>query len=164
MASCLINILMLTGSIFMMQVYDRVLASQSVPTLVILAAIAASAYLFQGLLDLLRARILALVAEAVDASLAPRLHAALASLPLIPGRAQSESLQPFRDLEAIRSFIAGQGPQALFDLPWMPIYLIVLFVLHPVLGWVTTASAIVLVALAGLTEILSRKPLLEAVA
>jgi ATP-binding cassette subfamily C protein len=158
LVSGIINVLMLTSAIFMMQVYDRVLGSQSVPTLVALSLIAIAAYLFQGWLDILRGRVLALIGERVDAEIGPRVHAAVVDLPLrIPGSNQ-EALQPFRQLEALRSFLAGAGPVALFDMPWMPIYLVVCFLLHPWLGWLTLGGALVLVFLTLLTELKSKGP------
>lgn len=156
--SGVINVLMLTGSIFMMQVYDRVLASHSVPTLVALAIIAVVAYAFQGWLDLLRTRILGLIGEKVESTVGPKLHAAVMDLPLRSQRNAGETLQPFRDLEAIRSFLGGAGPLALFDLPWLPIYLIFIFLLHPLLGLVTVLGALFLIALTVATELSGRAP------
>jgi PrtD family type I secretion system ABC transporter len=156
--SGVINLLMLTSAVFMMQVYDRVLASQSVPTLVAIALIAVAAYLFQGWLDILRARVLALIGERVDAEIGPRIHAAVVDLPLRTQQLNQEPMQPFRQLEALRAFLAGAGPVALFDMPWMPIYLAVCFLLHPWLGWLTLAGAVVLIFLTLLTEIKSKAP------
>jgi ATP-binding cassette subfamily C protein len=158
LVSGIINVLMLTSSLFMMQVYDRVLGSQSVPTLVALSVIAIAAYLFQGWLDILRMRVLALIGERVDAEVGPKVHAAVIDLPLRTPQTNQEALQPFRQLEALRSFLAGAGPVALFDMPWMPIYLAVCFLLHPWLGWLTLAGALVLVILTLLTEVKSKGP------
>lgn len=153
-----INLLMLTGAIFMMQVYDRVLASQSVPTLIVLSIIAVVAYGFQGWLDVVRARLLMLVGERVEAAVAPKVHAVVLELPLKSQRPPGETLQPFRDLEAIRSFLSGPGPVALFDLPWMPIYLVFITLLHPMLGLLTVIGALILVAIAFATEVAGRTP------
>ena len=158
LVSGIINVLMLTSSLFMMQVYDRVLGSQSVPTLVALSAIAIAAYLFQGWLDILRMRVLALIGERVDGEIGPKVHAAVIDLPLRTPQANQEALQPFRQLEALRSFLAGAGPVALFDMPWMPIYLAVCFLFHPWLGWLTLGGALVLVILTLLTEVKSKGP------
>jgi ATP-binding cassette subfamily C protein len=158
LVSGIINVLMLTSSLFMMQVYDRVLGSQSVPTLVALSLIAVAAYLFQGWLDILRTRVLALIGERVDAEIGPKVHAAVVDLPLRTSSTNQEALQPFRQLEALRGFLAGAGPVALFDMPWMPIYLAVCFLLHPWLGWVTLGGAVVLVVLTLLTEVKSKGP------
>jgi ATP-binding cassette subfamily C protein len=156
--SGIVNILMLTSSLFMMQVYDRVLASQSVPTLVALSAIAIGAYLFQGWLDILRTRALALVGERVDAEIGPRVHAAVVDLPLRTRGGGQEALQPFRQLEALRGFLAGAGPIALLDMPWMPVYLAVCFLLHTWLGLVTLGGAVVLLVLTLVTEVKSAAP------
>src|SRR5262249_52876096 len=115
LVSGIVNVLMLTSSLFMMQVYDRVLGSQSVPTLVALSAIAVAAYLFQGWLDILRTRALALIGERVDGEIGPRVHAAVVDLPLRMPSSDQEALQPFRQLDALRGFLAGAGPVALFD-------------------------------------------------
>ncbi len=159
--SGLINLLMLTGSLFMMQVYDRVLGSQSIPTLVLLALITMAAYLFQGGLDIARTRILALAGERVDEEIGPKVHAAVVDLPLRLPRSAHESLQPFRDIEAVRGFLAGPGPVALFDIPWMPIYLAVLLAIHWSVAALTIAGAVVLIALTWVTEIKSRQPTQE---
>ena len=108
--SGIINLLMLTGSLFMMQVYDRVLSSHSTPTLIALSIIAIAAYAFQGWLDVLRSRILILISERVEAVIGPKLHAAVLDMPLKTQRSPGETLQPFRDLDAMRMFLAGPGP------------------------------------------------------
>ncbi|HEU0290856.1 MAG TPA: type I secretion system permease/ATPase [Burkholderiales bacterium] len=162
LVSGVINLLMLTSSIFMMQVYDRVLGSQSVPTLVALCLIAVAAYLFQGGLGILRGRLLTLIAERVDAEIGPNVLAAVAELPLRGQNANQEPLQPFRHLEIVRSFLAGAGPAALLDMPWVPVYLLVCFLLHPWLGGLTLLGALVLVLVTLLTELRCRQPTLVA--
>lgn len=156
--SGVINLLMLTGAVFMMQIYDRVLVSNSIPTLVVLSIMAIAAYAFQGWLDAIRARILMLLGERVDARIAPPVHAAVLDAPLRSQQQFGETLQPFRDLEAIRGFVSGPWPVALLDLPWMPIYLIFISLLHPMLGVVTVVGALVLTGLAVATELAGRKP------
>jgi ATP-binding cassette subfamily C protein len=158
LVSGIIDVLMLTGAIFMMQVYDRVLGSQSLPTLVALSVMAVAAYLFQGWLDILRGRVLALIGERVDAEIGPKVHSAVVDLPLRTQQSNQESLQPFRHLDALRGFLAGAGPVALFDIPWMPIYLLVVFLLHPWLGALTLLGALVLVLLTLTAEIKSKTP------
>ncbi len=156
--SGIINVLMLTGSIFMMQVYDRVLASHSVPTLVALSILAAAVYAFQGWLDALRMRILMLIGEKMEGDVGPMVHRAVLAMPLEMPRAAGETLQPFRDLESIRSFLSGPGPVALLDLPWLPIYVAFIFLLHPMLGLITVIGAVFLVGLTFATEASSRTP------
>jgi ABC-type protease/lipase transport system fused ATPase/permease subunit len=159
--SGIVNLLMLTGSLFMMQVYDRVLGSQSVPTLVALSLIAAAAYIFQGILDIVRTRVISLIAERIDEELGPKIHAAVADLPLRLPRGAQETLQPFRDLDAIRMFVAGPGPLALFDIPWLPIYLTFLFLLHPLLGYLTVFGTLVLIGILLRSRVKVRPRLLE---
>jgi ATP-binding cassette subfamily C protein len=141
-----------------MQVYDRVLGSHSVPTLVALSFIAVAAYVFQGCLDILRTRVLALIGERVDAEIGPKVHAAVVDLPLRTSSSNQEALQPFRQLEALRGFLAGAGPIALFDMPWMPVYLAVCFLLHVWIGLLTLGGAVVLILLTLMTEVKSKAP------
>lgn len=154
--SGLINILYLSGSIFMMEVYDRVLPSRSIPTLVGLSLIVLVLYLFQGLFDALRGRILARVGAALDEDLSQSVFQSQLSAPL-KGRVEGDGQQPLRDLDQIRAFLAGGGPSALFDLPWMPLYLLVCFAFHPLIGLVTLGGAACLVAITLLTEMLTRE-------
>jgi ATP-binding cassette, subfamily C, bacterial len=158
MVSGIINVLMLTGSLFMMQVYDRVLGSHSVPTLVLLSMMATAAYLFQGGLDVVRTRVLTLVGEQIDEEVAPKVHKAVIDLPLRMSRGANEAMQPFRDVDAVRGFVAGPGPVAMFDIPWMPIYLIFLFLLHWSLFAATVIGALILIALTWLTDVKSKEP------
>src|SRR5450759_2290622 len=122
--SCMINLLYLTGSIFMLEVYDRVLPSRSVPTLVGLAILAGGLYVAQGVLDLIRGRILVRIGSSLDEALSGRVVETVVRLPLIAGN-RGEGLQPLRDLDNVRSFLSGVGPSALFDLPWLPLYLVI---------------------------------------
>jgi ATP-binding cassette subfamily C protein len=154
--SGLINILYLSGSIFMMEVYDRVLPSRSIPTLVGLSLIIVMLYLFQGLFDAVRGRILARVGAAVDEDLSQSVFQSQLSAPL-RGRVEGDGQQPLRDLDQIRAFLAGGGPSALFDLPWMPLYLVVCFAFHPLIGLVTLGGAACLVVITLLTEMLTRE-------
>lgn len=156
-----INLLALTGSIFMLQVYDRVLASRSIPTLVVLAALAGLLYAIQGALDLIRSRLLLRMGARLDELLGPSVYRAVLKLPL-RSAPQGDGIHLIRDLDAIKSFLGSQGPSALLDLPWIPIYLTFVFVLHPWLGWVATAGAAVLVIVTLTTEVLSRQPAQDA--
>lgn len=156
--SGVINLLMLTGPLFMIQIYDRVLASRSLPTLITLAAIAVAAYVLQGWLDAIRSRALGLIGERIDAAVAPDIHRAVMDLPLRAPASAQETLQPFRDLEAIRAFMAGHGPNAFFDLPWLPVYLGFCYLLHPVLGIVAAGAALILILITGLADICGAGP------
>lgn len=154
--SCVVNMLALTAPLFMLQIYDRVLSSHSVSTLVGLAILAAGLYLFQAFLDITRSRILLRVGEDFDHQLSGKIHAAIIRLPLqmrLPG----DGLQPLRDLDNTRNFLSGQGPTALFDLPWMPFYLGICFLFHFWIGMTALVGAIILVLLTVLTNSLSRQ-------
>ena len=159
--SCMINVLYLTGSIFMLEIYDRVLPSRSVPTLVGLGILAGGMYFAQGILDLIRGRILGRIGTALDESLNRRVFDTMVRLPLIMG-ARNEGLQPLRDLDAVRSFLSGMGPGAFFDLPWLPFYLAICFAFHFMIGLTALVGAIILVGLTLVTEYLSRAPAREA--
>lgn len=159
-ASFVINLLALTSPLFMLQIYDRVLASGSVPTLVGLGVLALWLYGFQAALDILRQRILLRIGERFDRDLSDRVHAAVTRLPLI-ARMPGDGLQPLRDLDNVRGFLSGAGPTALFDLPWIPLYLAICFIFHFWLGMTALAGAIVLVSLTLLTNMLSQKAIQE---
>ncbi|MBB4065645.1 type I secretion system permease/ATPase [Gellertiella hungarica] len=155
--SGIINLLYLTGSLFMLQVYDRVLSSRSVPTLVGLAVLTAVLYVFQGALDGLRQRIVARLGLRFDREILPLAFDALRLLTLF-GRNPTDAQAPMRDLDTMRGFVSSQALISLFDLPWIPIYMIFVFALHPLLGYITIAGAVLLIALTLITEALSRKP------
>ncbi|MFL5083968.1 MAG: type I secretion system permease/ATPase [Xanthobacteraceae bacterium] len=157
-----INVLMLSGSLFMLQVYDRVLPSRSVPTLVALFALVAALFAFQGILDMTRGRLLVRIGAFLDEQLSTRVYDAVVRLPL---RVQSraDGLQSVRDLDQLRSFLSGTGPAALCDLPWMPLYLGLCFVFHVWIGITALAGAVILVALTLATEMLTRAPAKAAV-
>lgn len=155
--SGLSNLLMLTGSFFMLQVYDRVLPGRSIPTLVSLLCLASVLYLFQGGLDLVRNRISARLGRYFDDRIGLRVFDALVRLPLkIKG--DGDGLQPLRDLDQLRGFLSGGGPLALLDLPWMPIYIGVCFLFHFWIGVTALAGAIALIALTILTELKTQAP------
>ncbi|WP_409530188.1 type I secretion system permease/ATPase [Shinella sp.] len=161
--SGVVNVLALTSPLFMLQVYDRVLASGSVPTLVGLAVLAAGLYLFQAGLDIVRARILLRIGEHVDGVMCGPVHDAVVRLPLVASM-PGDGLQPLRDLDNVRGFLSGQGPTAFFDLPWMPLYLGICFLFHFWIGVTALAGALVLVALTILANALSQNPVRESIA
>lgn len=155
--SGMLNVLYLTGSFFMLEIYDRVIPSRSIPTLIGLAAIAVLLYAFQGVLDILRGRILVRIGGSLDEALADRVYGLVARLPL-QTRSIGDGLQPLRDLDQIRSFMSGAGTGALFDLPWMPLYLAICFLFHPYIGLTVTAGGLLLMALTLTTEFRTRQP------
>ena len=155
--SGLVNVLYLTGSFFMLEVYDRVIPSRSVPTLVGLAVLALVLYAFQGALETLRARILTRVGAALDEALSGRVFDIVVRGPL-KGTTQGDGLLPLRDLDQLRGFLGGTGPSAFFDLPWMPIYLVICFLFHPLIGVAALVGAIALAILGLLTDGATRRP------
>lgn len=156
-ASAVLNLLALNGSLFMLQVYDRVLASRSIPTLVALCVLSAGLFGFQALLDSLRARLLLRLGESADARLSACVMRAIARLPLM-SRGQGDGLQPLRDLDTIRSFFATPGPAALFDLPWIPVYLAICFLFHFWIGVTALAGTVVMVAITVFADVSARRP------
>ena len=158
--SCLVNLLMLTGPLFMLQVYDRVLASGSVPTLVALIIIVAVLYAYYGFLEFLRARLMVRLGRRVEETLRGRVFDAVTSHAL--RRTPGVGSQPLNDLATIRQYLSGQGPFAFFDMPWMPFYLAIIFLMHWMLGVASLAAAITIFALAIWSERATRGPLQEA--
>ena len=158
--SCLVNILMLTGPLFMLQVYDRVLTSGSVPTLVALTGIVITLYAYYGFLEYLRARILVRIGRRVEEKLRDRVFDSMAEHAL--RRTQGIGGQPINDLASIRQFLSGQGPFAFLDMPWVPIYLLVIFLMHWLLGVAAVIAAIVIFILAVWSEKATRGPMAEA--
>lgn len=158
--SAAVNLLMLTGPVYMLQVYDRVLSSGSVATLAGLFAIVVVLYAFLGLYEFLRARFLSRAALRLDALAG---DAALrAALEPARGAAAPAGTRPLRDLETVRSVLSGPAMTGVFDLPWMPIFLAVVFLIHPLLGWLTLAGAGVVAAAALVNQALTRTPVAEA--
>ena len=146
-----INILMLSGSLFMLQVYDRVLASRSVPTLMALVILIVILYTFQGALEMLRSRIFARIGRSIDSRLSDCAFDAYLERGM-PGGGKAQAHSPFRDIEQLRSFLSSGGPSALFDLPWMPLYAALLFGLHAWLGYIGLAGIVTLSILTVLTD------------
>nr|WP_245442906.1 type I secretion system permease/ATPase [Methylobacterium terrae] len=150
-----VNLLALAGSFYMLEVYDRVIPSRSVPTLVGLSLIVLVLYLGQGFFELIRSRLLLRAGRAFDEALSRRVFRAVVTLPL-RGRAEADGLRPMRDLDQIRAALAGGGPGALFDLPWVPVYLGLLFAFHVWIGLTALLGALALIGLTMLAEILTR--------
>jgi PrtD family type I secretion system ABC transporter len=157
LASALVNILYLTGSLYMLEVYDRVLPSHSIATLIGLSILVLALYGFQALLDVLRGRILIRVARSLGQSLSVRTYEIIARLALHNPR-QGDGLQPIRDLDQVRAFLSGSGPVALLDLPWLPFYIAICFAFHTWLGVAALVGAILLIGLTLLTEAFTKEP------
>ena len=161
--SIVLNLLMLTGPLFMLQVYDRVLASGSVPTLLVLSSLVFVLFAFYGVLEVLRSRVLSRIGQRVDAQLSGVTYEISTTIPLIMGP-KSTKMRPVQDLDQIRGFLSGAGPAAIFDMPWMPIYFAILYLFHPYLGLLAMGGALIICTLAGLNELTSRKPVAAAAA
>ena len=160
--SFFINLLMLVGPLYMLQIYDRVLSSGSIPTLIFLTVAAAGLILTSALLEHVRARVLVRLGGRLDHELNADVFACLVKRSV--GDAGSGQAQPLRDLDSLRSFLTGQGLLSLFDAPWTPVFLAIVFIMHPILGFVALAGAVVLFTVALLNELTTRKPLAEAAA
>ncbi len=157
--SLVVNLLVLTVPLYMLGVFSNVLTSRSAETLLVLTVGAAIALLVQGLIDLIRARLLARTAITLDAKLTPALMAATLRQ---AGTAGHRSAQPLRDAAELRGFMTGSAVFNFFDAPFAPIYLLVVFLLHPLLGTVTLIGALTLVGIALLNERITRRPIDEA--
>lgn len=159
--SAAVNILMLTGPVFMLQVYDRVLSSGSVPTLLGLFGIVIGLYSFLGLYDFLRTRLLSRGGYWLDKVVGTEAFRRW----IIGGvGAKGRSGRPLADLGAIRNFLSSPAPLGLFDLPWIPMYLIIVFAIHAWLGYLAIAGALVVTILALVNHQVTQKPLAQAMA
>jgi len=159
--SCFLNISYLAAPLYMMQVYDRVMRSQSVPTLFYLTIMVTIAYAAFALLDAVRGRVLTTVSDQVEEALAVRLLRS-ATMPQVAGRTRPSSGHLSRDLDTVRQFAAGAAILALVDLPWTVLYLAVLFLLHWVLGAFAIGAGALLFTLSVAGEHAARGPLTRA--
>lgn len=155
--SVFVNLLMLTGPIYMLQVYDRVLASRSEATLVALTVLMTALFLFMGLLEFIRGRVLARAGARFQTLLDTRVFTAVLRRSVAPADRARPNVAA-RDLDAVRQLLAGPAPFAVFDMPWTPIFLAAVFLFHPILGWVAVGGGLVLIALTILNQVRSAKP------
>jgi PrtD family type I secretion system ABC transporter len=155
--SLVLNVLMLVPALFMLQVFDRVLTSRSIETLVMLSVLSVGALLFMAYLDVIRARLLTAAAVSLEKNLGPRVLADMIRRNAVPGT--GEAPYGLRDVYSLRSFLTGPGILSLFDAPWAVIYVLIIFLFHPLLGAVALAGALVMLGLGVLNEKLSRQPL-----
>ena len=153
--SLVVNLLMLTGPMFMLQVYDRVMSSRSTPTLVALFALVVILFAFMGVLEAVRHRVLVRVGHRFDEEVGRAAFDAQVGAALKLGPT-GEAIRPLRDLDQLRQASAGTGIIAFFDLPWLPVYMGVLFLFHWMLGVLGIAGALVLIGLTAATEAASR--------
>ncbi|MEZ5701791.1 MAG: type I secretion system permease/ATPase [Burkholderiaceae bacterium] len=158
--SAVINLLMLVPSLYMLQVYDRVLTSRNETTLAMLTLMVLGAYLFMNALELVRSHVLIRVGAHLDMQLNQRVY--VASFEQNLKRTGGNAGQALADLTTIRQFLTGHSMFAFFDAPWFPVYLVVIFLFDWTLGLFALAGTVVLVLLAWVNEVVSRKPLTEA--
>lgn len=151
--SAIANLLMLVGPLFMMQIYDRVLASKSLPTLLALTGLVVALYGFYGFLELIRSRIATRFGSVVSARFANQLF--VSTITRGEGKASSELI---RDLDTVRQFISGAGALSLLDLYWAPLYLGLVFLFHPMLGWLAISGGVVVALLMIVNELVAQRP------
>ena len=158
--SACLNMLMLSVPLYMMQVYDRVLATGNVDTLLALTVMVVAALLVLGLLDALRGRVMVRVGAWLDRELgSPVLAGAVAGALRTGGGVSAQGL---RDLATVRGYLGGTGVMPLFDAPWAPVFLAIVFLIHPVLGWIGLGGAVALFGCAVLNDLTTRKKVAEA--
>lgn len=155
--SVFVNILMLTGPLYMLQVYDRVLGSRSEETLVALSALVVCLFLVMGILDYARMRVLAIVAARFQDRLDRRVfEASMRRAAVAPNDPAAVAAQ--RDLEAVQRFLGSPLMVALFDIPWTPLFAGAIFIFHPLLGWLAIAGGTLLIVVTILNQWLTRAP------
>lgn len=154
--SGVINVLALTGAFYMLQIYDRALTSGNMSTLVAISVLAVGLYFFQGLFDIIRSQVFVRIGARLDRKIAPLAHEVTIDMPRF-GFSTSEALERGRDVDTVRGFFGSQGPTALFDLPWVPMFLAFVYLLHPWLGALTIGGAFVLAMLTIVTELMTRR-------
>lgn len=157
--SVVVNVLMLTGPLFMLQVYDRVLASRSVETLTALFILIVFLFLLMGFLDMIRGRVMQRIAARFQENLEGRVFQASLREGAHTGNESAATSAGLRDLDSVQRLIASPVLLAALDLPWVPIFLGAVYVFHPVLGLVATAGGLILVAMTVLNRVMSRVPL-----
>ncbi len=158
-----LNVLALAGSFYMLQVYDRVLPSRSIPTLIGLSLLLVGLYCVYGLLDVIRLRVMNRVSVRIDNELRAQVFSALYDAPGCE-RPESEGLRPIVALDQVRAFLTGLGPTAIFDLFWTPLYIAAVWLLNPLLGMVALTGAVALMLVTAATELLTAGPMQDMVA
>ena len=156
--SFFVNLLMLTGPLYMLNIYDRVLSSRSYETLLALSVLVAFLYAMMGLLDFVRGRVMGRVGARFQTRLERRVFAAVLKASTL-NRAPQEAATGLRDLEAVQRLITSPALMALFDLPWVPLFFLGIFIFHPLMGILAVCGAIILLAVALANQMMSRKPL-----
>jgi PrtD family type I secretion system ABC transporter len=158
--SFIINLLMLTGPLFMLQVYDRVLNSGSISTLTALVLLAATLYILYGFLEFIRSRVMVQIGRQLDEGLRARAFDMM-NFHATKGNPQVRN-SPISDLLTVRQFVSSPGPFAFFDMPWAPIYLFVIYLMHPWLGMAAAVAIAILSVLAVINNRIMKEPSAEA--
>ncbi|WP_342071513.1 type I secretion system permease/ATPase [Yoonia algicola] len=156
--SFFVNLLMLTGPLYMLNVYDRVLSSRSFETLLALSVLVAFLYAMMGILDFVRGRVMGRVGARFQAGLDRRVFGAVLKATTL-NRAPREAATGLRDLEAIQRLITSPALMAFFDLPWVPLFFLGIFIFHPLMGLLAVVGAVILLIVALLNQFTARKPL-----
>lgn len=155
--SLLVNLLLLAPALFMLQVFDRVLTSRSMETLIMLFVLVIGALLVMAYLDMIRSRLLTAAAVTLEKRLGPRVLSEMIRRSASPGA--GDAMHGLRDVNSLRAFLTGPGILAIFDAPWVPVYVLIILLFHPWLGMLALAGAIALFMLAIANERMSRRPL-----
>ncbi len=158
--SFIINMLMLVPALYMLQIYDRVLVSRNMETLIALTILMLGMYMLLAFLEWVRSRVVVRAGNKMDEQLSSKTFGAAFSNALKVGAGNAQ--QAFSDLTQVRQFLTGRGLFAFFDVPWAPIYIFVAFLLHPGIGMLAIGSSIILIILTLITEVASKNPLREA--
>ena len=153
--SMIVNALMLTGPIYMLQIYDRVLGSRSEETLVALSILVAFLFLMMGIIDWVRARVAARVGAKLQDGLDERVFRAA----LTRARSEGQAQTGLKDLEAVQRLMGSPAFLALFDIPWTPFFIAAIFIFHPLLGWLAVAGGTLLILITVINQAVTKKPL-----
>ncbi len=155
------NILMLTGPLFMLQIYDRVLGSRSEETLVALLMLVVLLYGIMGILDFARGRVAAQIGAGFQSALDERVFAATMKRAVV-AEMRGKPDSGLQDLESIQRLLSSPALFAVFDLPWTPIFLAAIFIFHPMLGWLALGGGVLLIFITILNQYVTRRPVMEA--
>ena len=159
--SLFVNLLMLTGPLYMLNVYDRVLGSRSLETLIALSVLVAFMYGMMGILDYVRGRVMGRVGARFQARMDRRVFGAVLKATTL-NRAPEEARTGLRDLESIQRLITSPALMALYDIPWTPFFFLGIFIFHPLMGVLALVGGTILIAIAIINQAVTRKPLEKA--
>jgi len=160
--SIVINLMMLTVPIYMMQMYDRVLPTRHTDTLLLLSLMALGALLLMAAMEIVRSRIMVRLGTWIDRRLSEPLLMVSLTESLRRSGAGIQAASALRELNTLRQFLTGPGVFPLLDAPWVPIYIAIIFFLHPVLGWLAVAGAVAVFLFAIANDVLTRPALSRA--